>query len=426
MLTIYKFLLNTLYVVAQPVIAVMKWRSPDQWRQRLVRDGGNNPKENAADMQRDANQGPCLFHASSVGEVGVLMRLIDAVRKIHPDLPYCVSTFTPAGNKLAREHFVDAQAVCFFPLDCHAPLKRFFDHYHPRGVVIVETEIWPYFLDYCRRFNLPVVLANGRLSSGSVRWYKLFRGSLSRVFRVYRAFLMQTSGDRERMLAIGADPQKMRVLGNIKHDFDESIDRAARRIEVRKRLGLTDDTFLFIAASTHPGEEGILCRAFESVGDFPDRVTVLLAPRHLKRLDDVRRILEDKGCPYTLYSDLKSGEPSPTPVILMDEMGLLAELFYGADLAFVGGTLTDVGGHNVMEPVLAGVPTLFGPSTKSVRDAAEKIIAENLGGMVHDSEELATAVNDCVARKISYGRIKPGDIRVADQTAQIVVRELGL
>lgn len=426
MLTLYKFLTNAAYVLLQPYLAVKKSKATDEWRQRLARDVDVFPEKQSTDSQYGDMTGPCLFHASSVGEVRVLERLIDAIKKIKPDMPYCVSTYTRTGNKLARELFGDAESVFYFPLDCQAPLKRFFMEYCPHGVVIVETEIWPYFLDYCRRFDVPVIHANGRLSPGSVRWYRLFRGSLRRLFRIYRAFLVQTHADKERMIAIGADPKKVRVLGNIKHDLDENIDIEAKRAEVRHRLGLDDNTFFFIAASTRPGEEEIICRALHAIRKFPGRMTVMIAPRHLDRLDEVQKILTDNDCSFTLYSQLKPGAPSPTPVILMDKIGLLAELFFGADLAFVGGTLADLGGHNVMEPVLAGVPTLFGPSIDNVRDAAERIVDENLGEMIHDSGELAAAVNAYSEGQSSYGRIKPGEISVAEETARVIIREFKL
>jgi 3-deoxy-D-manno-octulosonic-acid transferase len=426
MLTLYKFLTGAAYVLLQPYLALRKSKAPDEWRQRLVRDVEALPEPPATDMPYGDMTGPCLFHASSVGEVRVLERLIDAMKKIIPDMPYCVSTYTRTGNRLARELFDDAEAVFYFPLDCHAPLKRFFNEYRPRGVVIVETEIWPYFLDFCLRNEIPVVHANGRLSPGSVRWYRLFRGSLRRLFQVYRAFLVQTHADKERMIAIGADPKKIRVLGNIKHDLDESIDIEAKRTEVRGRLGLDESKFFFVAASTRPGEEEIICRALRSVPGFPERVTAMIAPRHLDRLEEVQNILTENDCPFTPYSRLKPGEPSPTPVILMDKIGLLADLFFGADLAFVGGTLADLGGHNVMEPVLAGVPTLFGPSISNVRDAAERIIDENLGGMIHNGDELAAAIESCVAGKKTYGRIKPGEFSVAEETARVIIREFKL
>ena len=425
MLTLYKFLTNAAYVVLQPYIFVRKTKTPAEWKQRLARDPGAYSRHMPAESS-PGNPGPCLFHASSVGEVRVLERLIRAMKKIRPDMPFCVSTYTRAGNKLARELFGDAEAIFYFPLDCRIPLNRFFEQYRPRGVVIVETEIWPYFLDYCRRCDVPLVHANGRLSPGSMRWYRLFRRSLRRLFQVYRVFLMQTRQDRERMIAIGADPKKTRVLGNIKHDVDENIDVAGKRADVRARLGLTDDRFLFVAASTRPGEEEIVCQALHSIPAFPDRVVALIAPRHMDRLDDVQKILKENNCPFTRYGELQPGSPSPTPVILMDRIGLLAELFYGADLAFVGGTLADLGGHNVMEPVLAGVPTLFGPSIDNVRDAAERIIDENLGSMVHNAVELAAAVNASIDGTASYGRIKPGEFSVAEQTARIIVRELAL
>jgi len=420
MLILYKILTNIAYIVLQPYIAMRKSKAPNEWRQRLAKDGDAYPKN---DSSRNSRYGPCLFHASSVGEVRVLARLIDTIKKHRPDMPYCVSTYTRTGNELAKQLFDDAEAVFYFPLDCRAPLKRFFNHYRPRGVVIVETEIWPYFLNFCRRYNVTLVHANGRLSPESVRWYRLFRWSLRRLFRAYRAILVQTQADKERMIAIGAPPKRVRVLGNIKDDLDENIDIEGKRAEVRKQLGLRDDRFFFIAASTRPGEDEIICRALHSVAEFPGRVTALIAPRHLDRLDEVQKILTDNDCPYTLHSSLKPGALPVTPVILMDKIGLLAELFYGADLAFVGGTLADLGGHNVMEPVLAGVPTLFGPSIENVHHAAIRIVEENLGTMILDADGLAAAANNCIQGKASYDKIRPGEFSVAEETARVIFRE---
>jgi 3-deoxy-D-manno-octulosonic-acid transferase len=422
-LIIYKILVNIAYVVLRPYFGSKRRRAPVEWNDRMAL---NFPRCSEITSDSTPAYGLCHFHASSVGELRVLRRLIDAVKRIRPAFDYCVSTYTRAGHDLALELFADAVSVFYFPLDCFFPLRRFFRTYRPRGVVIVETEIWPYYLDYCRKYNLPLVQANGRLSTGSARRYRLFRGTLRRLFAGYRVFLMQTGADAERMIDIGADADRVRVPGNIKHDVDSTIDLESKRAEVRAQLGLPDDTYLFIAASTRPGEEATICRALADVTAFPDGMTVLLAPRHLNRLDEVMTVLSERGFTFTLYSELEEGRPPPTAVILMDRIGALAELFYAADLAFVGGTLADIGGHNVMEPVLTGVPVLFGTSIYNVKEAAEKIIDGKLGMMIHDAVEMADCVNKVVDRELQFHRVESRAPSVADETARIIVQELGL
>ena len=181
-----------------------------------------------------------------------------------------------------------------------------------------------------------------------------------------------------------------------------------------------------VAASTRPGEEAALCAALKTVKAFPQRLQVLLAPRHLERLDEVKEILQGSGMAYTLYSRINAGEPVQTPVILMDSIGLLAGLFYGADLAFVGGTLADLGGHNIMEPVLAGVPALFGPSVYNVKDAAEVVIEKKQGVMVNNPEELAAVINRYIDGGLHFRMGETRGPSVAEQTAEIIIRELGL
>ncbi len=423
MLTVYKILVDLAYLILRPYFALKRSRAPIEWTHRLALDPTAYPDCRSGAEANGPRTHLCHFHASSVGEVRVLQRLIDAVKATKPDIPYCISTYTRTGYRLARELFGDAEAIFYFPLDCRLPMKRFFRLFRPRGIVIVETEIWPCFLDFCRTYKLPLVLANGRLSTGSTRWYRMFRRSLRRLFNGYRAFLMQTEADQKRMIEIGADPARMQVLGNIKHDVVDSIDFEKKRDEVRSRLGLSENRLLLICASTRPGEEEIICQALKQVSAFPESMTVLLAPRHLDRLDEVKQVLARHDYPYIVFSELESSAPA---VILMDRIGFLMELFYGADLAFVGGTLVDLGGHNIMEPVLAGVPVLFGPSVDNIRDASRKIINGRLGMMIHDADEFADVVNKYARGDLRFDKVEAAASSVAQETAEIIIRELEL
>jgi 3-deoxy-D-manno-octulosonic-acid transferase len=423
MLTLYEVLVNTAYSIFRPLFIFKRVKAKDEWNQRRC----INPKENG--------RAPLLWgHASSMGEVRVLARLLEALQNIRPEIKFCISTYTKTGLTLARRLLPQAEAVFYFPLDCYFPLKRLFGHLRPDGIVMVETEIWPYFLDFCRRKNIPLVLANGRLSDRSFRRYKVFRRSLAPLLKAYAKFAMRTEADARRMIAIGAEPERVVVTGNIKHDPVSVSAAKAKWAEVRRSLGIPDGKLFLIAASTRPGEEEIICRALKAVSRFPDEITVLLAPRHLERLDEVFATLKKHEYSYVLYSEIELRSGFPEPVIIMDRMGILTELFYGADLAFVGGTLGDLGGHNVMEPVAAGAPVLFGPSVFNVKEAADKILEKKQGLMVQNAGELAEAIEqfakgdlqfpmEDIASKSGY---EDSEDSVAQKTARIIIEEFGL
>jgi 3-deoxy-D-manno-octulosonic-acid transferase len=426
MLTLYKIVVNAAYAILKPILALKRKKANVEWSQRCVLKQENYLPSPNTHPPIPQKTGLCLFHASSVGEIRVLERLVQAVVSSNPNLRYCISTYTRTGQELARGLFPNAEAVFYFPLDCYFPLKRFFNRFRPHGIVMVETEIWPYFLDYCRTRKVPLVLANGRLSSKSTNHYKLFRSGLSNLFEPYKKFIMQTDIDCQRMIAIGADPTRVMALGNIKHDHNCEINPEAKRIDIRKKLGIPDDHLLLVAASTRPGEEEIICRALLDLPNFPDKMSLLIAPRHLERLEEVIGLLNDAGFKHKLYSDLETGSQRQTPVILMDKIGVLAELFYGADLSFVGGTLADLGGHNIMEPVLAGVPVLFGPSLHNVKDAADQVIEQAQGMMIHNAEELASAIICFAEGSLHFEKVNTSVPSVAEQTAKIIIRELNL
>lgn len=394
---------------------------PPEWRQRC----GIRPEKY---LPSRTNRECVWFHASSMGEVRVLERLLETLKAKKPGMVYCVSTYTRTGCDLARQVFPDAEAVFFFPLDCWFSWHRIFSYFTPSGLVIVETEIWPYGIDFCRRLKIPIILANGRLTEKSLCRYQPFAPSLSRLLTHYSNFLVQTEADAERFARIGAPLDKIIILGNIKHDLPGADDRAEKRRLVRTGLNLADETIFFLAASTRPGEEEIVLSALEKIPVFPEAMTLLLAPRHLERLEEVRKILTDRGLTYTPYSEIAADGFAGTGIILLDKMGFLAELFYGGDIAFVGGTLADLGGHNIMEPVLAGIPVLFGPSVFNVTEASRQVIEGKQGMMIKDADTLTAAIEDFRCGRLRFEVLASGTAResVAAQTAHIIIREFDL
>lgn len=419
MLTVYKILANAAYLIGWPYLTYQRLKKREVWQERAAFCPEKYLPEN------DSSE-VIWGHASSVGEVRVLSRLFAALRQARPNLRFCISAYTITGHDLACELFPDATGVFYFPLDSYFPLKRFFAHFHPRAIIMVETEIWPYFLDFCRRGRIPLVLANGRLSEKSGYRYRLFRRWLAPLLANYRKLAMQTSGDAERMIAIGAPADRVIVTGNIKHDPDPVADPSLKRTEVRQSLGVPKEKLLLIAGSTRPGEEEVICQSLERSSMHSGELTLLLAPRHLERLEEVKEILSRHEFPYVLHSELETDRTKAAPVILMDRMGLLADLFYGADLAFVGGTLADLGGHNLMEPVAAGVPVLFGPSLENVRDAANQILQHKQGMMVRDALELSAAIDQFAAGRLTFRRSHSNNSATAEKTSEMIIEEFGL
>ncbi|MDD4052996.1 MAG: glycosyltransferase N-terminal domain-containing protein, partial [candidate division Zixibacteria bacterium] len=311
-------------------------------------------------------------------------------------------------------------------LDAYFTWRRLFGTFHPLGIVMVETEVWPYFLQFCLNHDVPIVLANGRVSEKSYKRYRLVRRSLARVLRAYKRYLMQTPDDAARIIGMGAEADRVVVAGNIKHDAAATGEPKPSRGDIRRRLQVDDAALLFIAASTRPGEEEIIMQALDRVPGFPHKVCCLLAPRHLERLDEVKAVIEHSQRDFELYSSFEAGTGRKTSLILMDKMGVLAGLFYGADLAFVGGTLADVGGHNVMEPVVAGVPVLFGPSLTNVRQAADDILAQNMGMMVTDAASIAEAINRFASGKLRFRKYSGNGSTVAADSAAVIIQEMKL
>lgn len=423
MLTIYKIVANLLYLLCLPILIVKGRKHPEIWNERRAIDVSLSALDKSENSQKNSKRAPRVwFHASSVGETKVLARLVASFKKKCPELKYYVSNYTVTGRALSRQLFPDALGQFYFPLDCYHPLKRFFSSVSPDAVVMVETEIWPYFIDCCRKHGVPLFLANGRLSEKSTGRYRMFKPSFQKLFASYKRFLMQSDVDRDRIISIGAIPERVVAIGNIKHD-PEDVDRAAKRHEIRQALQLADNDFLFIAASTRPGEEELICDAvLAGIKKCPGMKTII-APRHLERLADVQEILEQKKLSFSNYSDA-SPVRFNSDVILMDRIGLLSDLFYGADLAFVGGTIAEIGGHNIMEPVLRGVPVLYGRSIFNVTEAHEIISNGNLGKMISSGDELSSELVDCVSGQTKYSVMMPGKTSSSDRIAEIILADL--
>ena len=375
-------------------------------------------------------------HAVSVGEVKAVETLLERLRRQFPGKPLVVSTATPTGQQLARQRRDIVDHTFYFPIDLPFCVGRTLNRIDPEMVIIAETEIWPNFLRACRERGARVIMINGRISDRSFARYLLARRWLRRVFEDYTIIGMQSETDRQRIEAMGANPRKVTVFGNLKYDAVAST----RSIDNAVSTFLSHWKSLWIAASTMPGEEELVLDAFKQLLNTHAGLRLLIAPRHADRFDAVAEIIKRRGFSFVQRTQLQmspspsgrgsreaagegsNGEPrreSPHPaspeaspyrarasrghplpegegppqVFLLDTIGELATVFEYATVVYMGGSLVPTGGHNVLEPARHGKAIVFGPHMENFRDIARLFLDAKAAIQIHNAADLAPAVS---------------------------------
>lgn len=327
------------------------------------------------------------IHAVSLGEVVAVTPLVKALHRSHPDHRIIVSTVTETGREAVEQRLAGVAEHRYAPLDVPWAVSRAIAQWQPVLYVFVETELWPNLLWTLRDRQVPTVLVNGRLSSRSFsRQHIVGLTSFYRsVLRSLTLCLMQSERDVERIVALGADADRVRRTGNIKFDqpMPEAVDES-----LRAELGVCEGESLILAGSTHAGEEESLVAAYRQiVGTHPNAV-LMLAPRHIERVADVVMMIQASGLTAQRKSQLNRAVAGPR-VIILDTRGELARAYCEAAVTFVGGTLVPVGGHNLLEPAVWGKPVLFGPYTDHCAEIAAMLIEAGGGVRVSNADDLA-------------------------------------
>ncbi|OGP59246.1 MAG: hypothetical protein A2162_09830 [Deltaproteobacteria bacterium RBG_13_52_11b] len=342
---------------------------------------------------------PIWVHAASVGEVLCTIPLLKRIKKDFPQCGMVLTTMTRTGNEMARKEIPEANAVLFLPLDHPFIVQRVVQKIRPCLLLIAETELWPNLLLSCRKKDIPIVLFNGRISDKSFPRYRFLRFFFKRYVKCISLFLMQTGKDRQRIIAVGASSETTEVAGNIK--FDQTFPSLSQKEAdgMAHALGLQGNETILIAGSTHSGEEEILLSLFKELEPAYSRLVMILAPRHLDRLDEVERILKREGIPWERRSSLSSnlnppdseGKGSPR-IILLDTMGELMKLYRLGTLVFIGGSLVPVGGHNPLEPLFFKKCVLFGPHMFNFSEISRLLIEAKGAIRVDGREDLVLQV----------------------------------
>ncbi len=410
--------LLAVYLAAPVISAVFLWRGlrdRGYWRNFGERFGFGAP----------AAPHGVWIHAVSVGEVQACAPLVGVLRQRYPDLPLTVTAVTPTGAARARALFGGAAQVRYVPFDLPGAVRRFFARVQPRLAVIVETELWPNLYRECGRRRVPLVLASARLSARSVGRYRrlgaLFRDTLSQAAVV----AAQGTGDAERFQALGADPASTHVTGNLKFDFElppQTVERGARL-----REQYAPARALWVAGSTHGGgEEQTLLEAQRRVRALHPEALLVLAPRHPQRFAEVAALLHQGGVSFVRRAQGAAAAAHTCEVLLLDSLGELLDFYAAADVAFVGGSLVPIGGHNLLEPAALGVPILTGPHNSNGEEIARLLIASGAAEVVRDAATLGARIGTLLANPEARVRIGAQGRASVDSNRGALGKLLGL
>ena len=338
---------------------------------------------------------PIWIHAASVGEVFCSIPLL---KRMKVELPHCsivLTTMTRTGNEAAKNSIPEANCILFFPIDHPLTVRRVIKSIQPGLLLIAETELWPNFLQSCGKNGVPIVLFNGRISEKSFRRYQLLKFFFKECLKYISLFLMQTEEDRNRIIEIGASPEKTKVAGNLKFDQASPLFTQEMIAEMSKLLRLQGEEIILIAGSTHSGEEEILIGLFKELRKLDSHLVLLLAPRHLERLEEVERILKKESISWMRRTSLSMDQnrspqelKEPSEVILLDTMGELMSLYRLGTMVFIGGSLVPVGGHNPIEPLLFKKCVLFGPYMFNFSEISQSLLQAGGAIQVDGKEDL--------------------------------------
>lgn len=378
-----RFLYTIVSYLLLPLILLRLWvknrNSPDRlrfWHERLSIGLRPAPKRGI------------WVHAVSVGESIAAIPLIKGLQHCYPSIPIIVTNGTAAGAERIYADLGNSVTRLYFPYDLPLILKRFLKKLQPRLLILLETELWPNLLALCYKSQIPVILTNARLSERSAKRYRRILPMTREMLKVI-TLAAQFQVDANRFLALGLAANRSHIVGNLKFDLQLPVKLAEDAEQIRAILG--KDRLVWIAASTHPGEEELLAEAFEQVRVHLAKVLLVSVPRHVDRALQLEQLYKKKG-----YKVIKRCEQmacdATTDVFLVDTMGELLSFYAAADLAFVGGSLVEKGGQNPLEPAALGLPILIGPYTFNFEIITEQLQQRGIVIQVSNAKQLAEQV----------------------------------
>ena len=380
-----RYLYSFLFYCCVPLIFIRLW-----WRSRRAHAYGKRWRERFAfiDLPAAAQNG-LWVHAVSVGEVLAAVPLVKAIRQHYPDLPIVMTTMTPTGSARVQANFNDTVYHYYVPYDLPCVVHRFLQRVQPRAAIFLETELWPNIFYQCKQHHIPVMLANARLSERSARGYGKIKSLTQEMFSALTILGAHAKIDAERFIQLGMDPQRVHITGSIKFEIKVPTSILEQGEALRRSLG--SNRPIWIAASTHEGEEEQILDAHSKVLTALPNALLVLTPRHPERFERIVQLAKKRGF-VTVARSSGHACTANTQVFVGDTMGELMLFFAAVDVAFIGGSLVPNGGHNLLEPAALGVAALTGPATFNFVDITRMLLDAHAAIQVQNSTELAQHV----------------------------------
>jgi 3-deoxy-D-manno-octulosonic-acid transferase len=382
---LYSIVTVVLFLAAWPVLAMLpKLRAG--WGRRL----GFYP----ADVLKDKPAPRIWLHGASAGDLLSLLPIYVELRKRQPRATFIVSTMTNSGAEIAVSRFKSADLITFQPFDLPWVVSRTVRAIKPDVLVLEYTEIWPNLIRAAKRFGAKIVITNGRFSEANLPRYRLLFALIGNVLKHLDLLLMREDVERERALALGAPRDRVLVSGNTKFDALLLSSANGAPDALAEAFKLKDSELLWVAGSTHEGEEGILLDVFKELrSDFP-HLRMVIAPRYTERGPRVAALATERG----LGVSQRSGKAdTSTPVVVLDSIGELMNAYRLATIVFVGGSFTTRGGQNILEPASCGKAVLFGPHMENFHDSVQILVGRG-GIQVNDPNHLRSVVHDLLSQ----------------------------
>jgi 3-deoxy-D-manno-octulosonic-acid transferase len=336
----------------------------------------------------------------------VVLRLIEELRRIRPELAFVVSTTTSTGYRVAKERVHPDDVLIYYPLDFPWTVRRALNRIKPRALLVAETELWPNMIRTAYRRGIPVALFNGRVSNGSYRGYRKVRVFFRDVLQAMDLLSVQSDQDRDRLIDLGAPRERIRVAGSAKYDDGSAagVDRAAVEARLRES-GVDPKAPLLLGGSTWDGEEAVLLGIFRRVREGVPGLRLVLVPRHAERGSSVEAEIRSAGLTCWKRSDSRKGlkplEGFAPEVLLVDTTGELKALYSVATVIFVGKSLTQHGGQNLIEPAMFGKPVVVGPNMENFQSVMHDFLREKAVAQVHDAEGLEQVIRELLADPVA-------------------------
>ncbi|MDD3375406.1 MAG: 3-deoxy-D-manno-octulosonic acid transferase [Candidatus Omnitrophica bacterium] len=332
----------------------------------------------------NSNVSRIWIHAVSVGEVVVIKNLLNEIRLRYPENPVVITVVTQTGFEMAQKISDEVDQVIYAPLDFSLSVRRYIDVINPRIYINAETELWPNLLTQLYRRGVPIVQVNGRISDQALKGYRFLRPVIKPILNYFSFFCMQSNLDADRIKELGACSERVKVVGNMK--FDDILD------EHQKELSnsiLDESEELFVAGSTHPGEEEIVLDIFKRIEKRFENLRLIIAPRHPERTGEIIDLVEKKGFKAIKFSQVYDLIIDQQTVVVVDTIGHLRSLYRLAKVVFVGKSLTAQGGHNIIEPAYFEKPIIVGPYMQNFKDITALFLQNNAIVQVKDKTEFA-------------------------------------